>query len=193
MSYNEVPSALLALLANVNDPNGLLELNSSGKVPSPQLPSAATGGVTNGVNAAPGIVGEVIRTDLGPSGAIFAPNGNVTFNITSTTLSPGDWDCEGNAVFQPGSSTSIFGTFTASLSTVSGTFPTALETCGFSSFAAANGSVGEPFNLIVGRWQFNVSVPTPLYLVGFVQYNNNGSGGPVVCEAYGSISCRRMR
>lgn len=193
MAYNETPGVVAALLANINLANGLVQLNGSGQIPSGLLPgSTAITGVSNGVNASAGQVGEVMTADL-PSGSAISISNSTATNITSVTLTAGDWDCRGSAVFVPTVGTTLFGLMTASLSTTTGTLPTGLETDGFSTTNSSVQDDGVGASLIVGSWQFNVSAPTTIYLVGVVEFSLTGGGGGGSCVAFGSIQCRRMR
>ena len=59
----------------------------------------AGGGVTDGSNAAAGMVGEVISSATGSTAALTSGS---TLVLTSITLTPGDWDVQGEVWFSGG-------------------------------------------------------------------------------------------
>lgn len=189
MAYGETPAAVATLIANANLANGLVVLNGSGQVPSGLLPSTTQMGVTNGSNASAGVIGEIIESDVPVGSAISAPQ-SAEFNITSVTLTPGDWDCRGNAAYLPVVTTFLAGTVGAQLSTTSGAF-LGNETGGTNVSMGAE-FAGELMATPTGTWRFNVTTNTTLYLVGVAAWVDT-SGGAGSVTAYGSIQCRRMR
>jgi len=158
------------------DNSGILQIQSGGTT---AVTVASTGtsivGVTNGTNAATGVVGEFIDSQ---SGAVSVSTTGTA--ITSITLTAGDWDITGSAVYYGASgSTGIY----AAINTTSG--------------AATTGSLGQNYNTAFvstgsgfGQASFpriraNITTTTTYYLnAQLITTTNN---------CYGYISARRMR
>jgi hypothetical protein len=102
--------------------------------------SKGTGGInvqgfSDGSNAAAGIVREFLYSNV-PSGSAITLVANTTTNVTSLSLTPGDWDVYGNLDFQP---TGIIETLNGFISTTSATGGDPSVGCRFLTAAAANG------------------------------------------------------
>lgn len=140
-------------------------------------------GDTTGGSAAAGIVGEYVSATVSVGSAVSLSN-NVTANVTSMSLSAGDWDVGGLVSFSPGAGTAMTGVF-AAISTISATF---LPTPG-GGIAQVNpgGTVGWVNTLVTGQVRIDVSTTTTVYLVAEASF----SGGTLA--AYGFISARRAR
>jgi hypothetical protein len=133
-------------------------------------------GVTDGSNAAAGMVGEFITV----AGTATGVTNGVTYNVNGTqlTLQPGDWDVWGTVNFSVASGAS---SLNAGISTVSATLPgyfTAMNTS-----SAILGSAIWP----VPRLRVSSASPTTIWLVGQL---SGASGSPTI---NGSIYARRMR
>jgi len=141
-------------------------------------PSGGVAGVTNGVGAATGIVGEVITS--GNVSSVSMTNATAK-NITSVTLSAGDWNCFGNYVATPAATT----TQSLILSSISLT----TGAVDFASFANIYESVA--VNIITGisppEKVINISTPTTVYLVATSSFATSTLTGG------GILSCRRLR
>lgn len=86
---------------------------------SPTITTPNITGVTNGGNAAAGIVGEYVTNSTTGTSLPSASNANAT----SVSLTAGDWDVSGTAVFVPAASTTV-SALNVGVSTTSATFPT---------------------------------------------------------------------
>ncbi|MFM0566979.1 hypothetical protein PQQ88_01350 [Paraburkholderia caledonica] len=141
-------------------------------------PSQTAGivGTTTNNNANAGSVGEFMSAT---ASSVNIPNNSAT-NITSVTITPGDWDCNGTV--------SINGSI-ANLSNMAG---------GVSSNSAALGSLGTYFQETPGASangitsttptvRYSLSGSTTIYLIGYAGF---GSG---TVSANGLIRCRRLR
>lgn len=145
------------------------------------LPKA---GVTNGSNAASGQIGECISSTVVVGSAVALTSGTAA-NVTSISLTAGDWDVWGNVGFNPGGST----TFTALdgwINTVSAAGPT------FPNGGAAFGiqaplTTGAAQLFPIGMMRINVTATTTVYLGALASF------GAATLAAFGFIGARRAR
>ena len=129
-------------------------------------------GVTDGSNAPAGQVGEFL---VNSASGINIPN-NTYVNITSINLTPGDWDVSGSLYVIPSAgSTNIQG----GISTVSNG--------NTQDVVIVPGSALSYYRFAVPTKRINVTVTTPVYLVGFAVIPSGTTQG------IGIIQARRMR
>lgn len=190
-----VPAALaLAALALVgattftpNDANmvltgtltvgGVITGNGSGLT---NLPSSEVG-VTDASSATAGNVGEVVSA-LKAVGSAQALQTTVPTNITSISLTAGDWDVEGNASFV-GTTATVTAT-AAGIVTTANTIPAD----GSEVYSGVTVTlVSETDGVSLPRKRVNVSGTTIVYLTGRCTF----TAGSVL--AFGSINARRVR
>lgn len=138
-------------------------------------------GVTDASSAAAGIVGEYMSSAVAFGSAVSLTS-TVGNNVTSLSLTAGDWDVEGNVNFSLSGATVT--DHSAGINTTTGTVPS--DGTGLSSGlqTVAQTVVN---SLTVPRKRINVSSTTTVYLVGKATF----SAGTV--SIYGSITARRMR
>jgi hypothetical protein len=139
------------------------------------------GGMMDGSTASSGRVGEYISGSVTGGSAKGLASGT-TANITSITLTAGDWDVAGVVSFDI--VTGTVSSSSAGTSTVSASNPSdgSAVNCGLQLSGAST------YNSIpIPRKQITVSTPTTVYLVGTCNY----SAGSV--SAFGQITARRMR
>jgi hypothetical protein len=161
------------IAATGSDSNVLLVLNGKG------TSGVATQGTTAGGNAAVGYVGEVISSSILFSGAV-ALTSTVAANLTSISLTAGDWDIYGNVAFQ--SSGAFFITNYAWISTTSATVPD------ISLYSIANDNGGFNFSGINTPYvRASISATTTYYISGRAVF---GGGTANMC---GNIFARRVR
>ncbi len=138
-------------------------------------------GVTDGSAAAAGIIGEVKSSLVATGGAQSMADGTAK-NITTLTLTAGDWDVEGNVNINFGSATTTASSAGISLTTA------AVPTDGSE---VANGMQLTTTTAVTGitlpRKVINVTTDTTVYLVGKAAF----SAG--TCAGWGSITARRVR
>lgn len=122
-----------------------------------------------------GVVGEVITSNV-PFGSAISFTNNVTQDITSISLTPGDWDVFGNVV---GRATTIMTQFYCWVNTVSATTPDISNTmvCALSTNFA-----GFPAPVL----RVNITTTTTVYLTSLI----TGTGTLTAC---GAIYARRVR
>lgn len=143
-------------------------------------------GVTNNSSAATGSVGEFQSSSVTVGSAV-ALTTTVAANITSLSLTAGDWDINGTVIFTTGTATSA--QMVATINTTSATVPTAPASgayvnSGFLSYAsgAANGLA-----LSTGTTRINISGTTTVYLITQSTFSVSTLG------AYGFLRARRVR
>jgi hypothetical protein len=142
-------------------------------------------GVTSGAAAAAGYVGQPLSS-LIPSGSAVSLTTATPKNVTSITLTAGDWDVSGSVTY-------VASTASASVSSIwesgIGTATAALPTDGTEQFFGVMAVIATTsFNtsLAITRKIVNVSVSTPIYLVAEATF----TAGTVT--AYGNITARRV-
>ena len=160
---------------------------------SPLGPTGATGptggpapgqipGTPTGDNAATGNVGEYITSNV-PSGVTLT---TVTAaNIASISLSPGDWDVDGNVEFIPTTTTSITET-SASISTTSGTL-TAFQQQRLFYGATVPGATTSTPCVATPTVRLSLNSTTTVYLVARATFSIS------TLSAGGTIRARRVR
>lgn len=162
----------------VSDATGLASWSTSPTVTVSQV------GVTNGSNAAAGIVGEYFETNSGLTFTNLTSSQAAT--IATLSLTAGDWDVTGNGIFQATSATTLSGSSaTINIST----------NVTYTSAEAANAFILLPnitlttfaFNGAVPRRRFNLTNTTTVFLRTSILF----SAGTIT--AGGNMSARRVR
>ena len=138
-------------------------------------------GVTDGSNAAAGMVGEFISASQ--SAGLGLSSGAVS-NVTSVALTAGDWDVSGVAWIT--TSGTAVANIAAALSPTAGTFP-ALPSTGAFAQLVTSGYFGSPWILNVGTARFSITASTTVYLVVVPTFASGGATG------YGFVRARRVR
>lgn len=147
---------------------------------SPTIDTPNIVGVTDGSNAAAGSVGEFLSSVIAHASAISLVNG-VAANVTSITLTPGDWDVWGNVGF-----TNV-GTFIIAQCWTNTVSASVVDFSLLSQAAAAGVGVGlDPTALTIVPRRFSVTVNTTVYLSCAAEFSNT-------VTACGGIYARRVR
>ncbi len=148
----------------------------------------ATGVDIKGTNtndsAAAGNVGEFVSGTVA-SGSAVGLTSATGANVTSISLTAGDWDVSGNIIFIPAATTSITALFASSSSTSA---TVAADYYRFDDQRAAyvpagGGRIGSP----IPTQRFSLSGTTTIYLVAQANFTVS------TLSAYGFISARRVR
>lgn len=138
-------------------------------------------GIAGNTAATAGNVGEYISSTVLAGSAVALTN-NVAANVTSVSLTAGDWQCTGTAfTTTAGSPTYTF--MEVWTSPTSATQPTRPNNGGDNLW---NGSTTSNIGVSAGSQQFLLSGTTTVFLGALVQFTSTAS-------AYGFIGCRRMR
>lgn len=148
-------------------------------------------GITDGSNAAPGQVGEVISVLVPNNTPVAFPADGGWYSIASVMLTPGDWDCHGGARININNLTPslITQNMMGGLSLTNNTDP--LEAVYFMQLAVVNMPANAGMVLMsagVPPMRMNITVPTPVYLTVRAVI---GAGQTV--QGSGTIYARRMR
>ncbi len=141
-------------------------------------------GTTTNNNANAGSVGEVIGATVA-SGSAVALTSGVTANVTSVSLTAGDWMCNGGAAYHVGSTTSISNE-SEGISTTSATFGALGTYTSQSSAAQVPGTAPDEVN-ITGSIRELLASTTTVYLVTQATFTVSTN------STYGYISCTRTR
>ena len=144
-------------------------------------------GTTTNDNASAGQLGEVISSTVLAASAVALTTG-VAANVTSISLTAGDWDVRGDVSFSTAATTSVTRVI-GSISQTTGTLDlTGAGTATGMIFAAVvPGVLGNAFKIPVGPTRISLASTTTVYLVGF------GTFTVSTLSAYGSIVARRAR
>lgn len=136
-------------------------------------------------NAPAGYVGEYIQSNVLISSGVSLTSGTAA-NVTSISLSAGDWDVAGSVIIGPNGAGTL-SAFNGAISTVSGTAPIGATGNG-QAFLGGLAITGAAQQLIAfGPTRINVSTTTPVFLIA----GANFSAG--TCVAGGNIRARRVR
>jgi hypothetical protein len=146
-------------------------------------PYALRAGTTTNDNAPAGQVGEFISASVASPG-VTASNA-VALNVTTISLTAGDWDVQGQVGTIPAAGTKIseIGVWP---STTSAAYPTTLQ----GGLQQANGLTtqgGDVVVLTTGRMRLSLAATTTVYLSALVTF----AGGTLACTGF--IGARRMR
>lgn len=146
--------------------------------------SAGTTCTSTNDNASAGQVGQIVESTVLVGSAVSATSG-VTLNVTSISLTAGDWDVWANVVTNPNAATTST-RMAGAISDTSAAFPTAPAGGAysiniFSASAGANTAFG------FGMTRVSISSTTTYYLVANVTFAVNTMG------VYGYLGARRRR
>lgn len=164
--------ASLALIASAQ------AITINGVTPGPIL------GITNGSNACVGCVGEVIESTVLAGSAVSLTN-NVAANVTTISLTPGDWEVTGYVALTLNAAT-VTSQIISWVSATSATVPT-FPNSGGMYYANYSASTAQWSGANVGPMRFNVTTTTTVYLSEYVSFITN------TAAAYGYIKAIRIR
>jgi len=142
-------------------------------------------GTTTNDNATAGNVGEFVSSTVN-SGSAVSLTTNVAANITSISLTAGDWDVFIDAYFSFAGTTSVTNMQT-SISTISATISQTPGNWGVVQQAASVPTAANPTNLGAGPVRLSLSGTTTVFLVVQATFT------VAATSAYGIISARRVR
>lgn len=146
--------------------------------------SAQNIGVSNATSAGVGIIGEVISSSI-PIGSATSLTTATAKNITSISLTAGDWIISGNIGFIA-ATTTLATVITASVSTTTNTQATSPNDGSFAQLSLPF-TAGTTQVMTLAPTEVNISSTTTYYLVG------TGTFTTSTMTAYGSIKARRWR
>lgn len=149
--------------------------------------SPTTGGVvgtTAGDNAAAGIVGEALQSQIASGSALTLTSGT-PLNVTSITLTAGDWEVSGVVQFTTAASTSVTNVV-GSISSTSATLDVTRLTGGQVAAVIPGANTGA-FNHPLNPTRFNVTTSTTVFLVAQATFT------VAALTTFGTIRARRVR
>lgn len=166
-------------VANITGSNGVAVTNGAGTIALAATSSIP--GTTTNDNATAGNVGEYVESKVASGSAVSLTTATST-NITSISLTAGDWDVTGNINYIGASAT-----ITGKISGISSTSAT-LPTDGTEVYSGVNVTLlNNTDGTTLATKRISISGTTTVYLVGQTTF----SAGTVT--AFGYISARRVR
>ena len=141
----------------------------------------AVTGTNSNTSGAAGTIGQYISSNVASGGAVSMSSGAAA-DITSVSLTAGDWQCAGNAVFNSNSNT-----LTAAqgwISSTSASLPTLPNGGAYAQWTGSTSTLSPAIS--VGEIRISIASTTSIYLSA-----QPTSGGATL--VYGFIGCRRAR
>jgi hypothetical protein len=147
---------------------------------------ASTNGVTDGSDAAPGKIGEVIS---GSNFAGIALTTAVPLNVTTITLTPGDWNVGGVVIFAPVSTgpNSVIAALSQTAASLPSDNDVATGKAIMQQIWASSMPAGKTQTTPTSLIRVNTTTSKPVYLVAQATFG----GGSVTVTGY--VSARRIR
>lgn len=163
--------------------NGVLITSSGGNVTaSTTLPAVPVQGTNTNNNAATGFIGEYVTASVASASPV-SLSSTVPANVTSISLTAGDWDVSGSVGFKPDPTTAIV-FMLGGVSTTSATNPDE----GNRVLVSFKGNASD-FNIenAIPTVRVSIAATTTVYLVADAYFGASTMG------AFGRISARRVR
>lgn len=138
-------------------------------------------GTTTNDSASAGEIGEYLES------VVTSPitlTHNTAANVTSLSLTAGDWDVSSMVEFAP-EATTLVAYLEASLGTTTGTRNTTVPNRSAASFPST--TLGNPYTIVVQTKRISLAFTTTLYLVQYTNFSTNA------LYARGAITARRVR
>jgi hypothetical protein len=141
-------------------------------------------GTTTNNNTSAGNVGEYISSSVLVGSQVPLSN-STSANITSISLTAGDWDVRANIIFNPAAGT-LMSEIVGCINTTSATFPTAGAENNLIGLNLAF-TAGMPATQAIGPTRISLASTTTVYLIALCDFTVSTCGG------YGFIGARRIR
>jgi hypothetical protein len=151
---------------------------------SATVTSAFIAGVSTNSNASAGLLGEYASSSVAVGSAVSLTTATPA-NVTSLSLTAGDWDCNGNVINAPAGSTTVT-SLEAWISTTTAAVPTLPNAGAYAKWQAAAVTAGVEA-LTVGPVRISLAGTTTVYLSAQSAFGVSSNG------VYGFIGCRRAR
>lgn len=135
-------------------------------------------------NAAAGDIGEYVESLVPTGSAVSLATSGVAVNVTSISLTAGDWDVEGMVVFKMKNAIQT-GDGACGITTTSAVLP-ADGMQGFSGLRTAAATTYSD-SCTIARRRFSLAAPTTIYLVALTVFTAGTNA------AFGGICARRVR
>lgn len=147
-------------------------------------PSSSILGTNTNNSAAAGYVGEFVSSTLTSGTPVSLTNLTIA-NVTSITLTAGDWDVDGQVSYAFGATTSVT-RLRQGASSASATMTNGLD-MSVQTTAAQVPTNAIDANLPIPKTRFSLNATTTIYLVAQAEFTVS------TCAAYGTIRARRVR
>jgi hypothetical protein len=151
---------------------------------SPTITTPDIVGTTAAGNANAGSVGELLSAAIA-FGSRISLTTSTSANVTSVSLTAGDWDCFGVVDYAFGATTS-YTALTQGINTTSATLGAQDTYTDFGTAASVPGNSNN-FTLVTPVVRVNVNSTTTTYLISQATFTVS------TLQAYGTIRCRRIR
>src|SRR5229473_1714729 len=132
-------------------------------------PGHYTGEPSTG-SASAGEIGEYVQSDIA-SGSAVSISSSATTNLTSISLTAGDWDVSGMLSLFPAATTSITVALAGLTSTTASLDQTLSRTGGSIFSAVVPGNNSNSCHIPIGPCRFSLSSTTTIFLVGFTTFS----------------------
>lgn len=148
------------------------------------ISSSEISGTTTNNNAAAGLIGEYVSSLIAVGSPQSMSTGAAT-NITSISLTAGDWDVAGSVnIINTGSTVTGSPNVQSGISSTSATLPTDGSEC---STGILGVTLTNTDGIALPRKRFSIAATTTVYLVAKATFTIGTFGG------YGSLNARRVR
>ena len=179
-------TGVIQSVASIGTAQQILTSNGAGALPTFQTKNAVLVGTTTNDSASSGNIGEWIVSELG-SGSAISLSTSTPANVTSISLTAGDWDVYGSVIFVSASTTSIT-IMRGGISPTSATFPSGDQTQSWVGIAeAANVPGATTWAMSATPSRQSLSGTTTIYLVVNQIFTVS------TLKAYGWIGASRRR
>lgn len=155
--------------------------------PKVTFSNTATGGIvgtTTNDSAAAGFVGEFVSATV-LIGSAVSLTSTIAGNVTSISLTAGDWDVHGNVLFNP-AGTTTYTEIAGWISSTSATLPTLPNSGGFANLRATI-PAGFSNTIQTGTIRISIATTTTIFLEAYANFSVS------TMSAYGFIGARRVR
>lgn len=142
-------------------------------------------GTTTNDSASAGYLGEYVSANIVPGSAISINTGAAN-NVTSISLTAGDWDVQGNVAFVP-AATTIVTSITGWVSSTSASTPSDANGVAKLAFTPGAANVNDTLIIATGDKRFSLAVTTTIYL------STLGTFTTSTMTSFGFIGARRVR
>lgn len=171
------------VLASPNGSNGAMSprVLVAADLPFHLLTGNAIVGVASAANASAGYPGEYISSSVAAGSAVSLTTAT-SVDVTTISLTRGDWDVFGSIYFAPAGG-AVITAESGGISTTAATLPTA-PAGGFSSVSGLTQAAGTAISLTLGITRISINTTTTVRLVAQASFSST-------CGAYGIIQARR--
>lgn len=186
--YNDGTNTFILQKATLTTGQSLVYSKQFGWIIVPAYSAGQIPGTNTNDNASAGNVGEYISSDL-PFGSSKTLTSTTALDLTSISLTAGDWDVWGSVAFDSASGTTTATLLRGWISSVSTTQPAALENGGALASAQypATLAISSDVVIPIGMARFSLSTTTTLYLTARAFFST------AALTSYGFIGARRVR